>query len=89
MSRDSIEAILRSPGRYRVLKYLIVNGGGNISRISRELEMSYTLVRRYLEELVAAGVVEEIRLGRARYFTPVWRDPRLRILRELIESSER
>jgi len=45
-------------------------------------------VKRYLEEMLSAGLVEEVRLGRARYFMPIWRDPRIKLLKELIESEE-
>jgi hypothetical protein len=37
--------------------------------------------------MISIGIVEEIRLGRTRYFTPVWTDPRLRILKELVDSE--
>jgi predicted transcriptional regulator len=87
IKKDFIERVLSSPGRYRVLKYLLINGGGNINKISRELDLSYSLVKKYLEEMISVGIVEEIRLGRTRYFTPVWTDPRLRILKELVDSE--
>ncbi len=38
--------------------------------------------------MLVAGLVEEVRLGRARYFFPVWRDPRVKLLKELIESEK-
>jgi predicted transcriptional regulator len=71
-----------------VIKYLILTGGGNITKISRELQISHSNVKRYLEEMLAAGLVEEVKLGRARYFFPAWRDPRIKILKELIESEK-
>lgn len=84
-----MERVLASPGRYRVIKFLITTGGSNITRIVRELNASYTNVKRYLEEMINAGIVEEVRIGRTRYFVPVWRDPRVKLLRELIESEYR
>ncbi|MEL9929380.1 MAG: winged helix-turn-helix domain-containing protein [Sulfolobales archaeon] len=86
-SKDSLDHIFRSPGRYRVLRYLLIKGGSNITRISRELNMPHTLVRRYLEEMKEIGVVEEVRLGRSRYFMPVWSDVRVRLIKELIDTE--
>ncbi|MEZ0290175.1 MAG: winged helix-turn-helix domain-containing protein [Sulfolobales archaeon] len=89
MDRDPLQNIFRSPGRYRVLKYLLAKGGGNITRISREINLSHNLVKKYLEEMKEIGLVEEIRIGRTRYFIPVWSDVRVRLIKDLIESQER
>ena len=86
--KSFIEKILDSRTRYRILKYLLKKGGANINKIAEELNITYPLVKRYLEEMVSIGIIEEIRLGRTRYFTPVWTDPRLKILKEIIESEE-
>jgi DNA-binding transcriptional ArsR family regulator len=86
--KSFIEKILGSRTRYRILKYLLKKGGANINRIAEELNITYPLVKRYLEDMVSMGIIEEIKLGRTRYFTPAWTNPRLKILKEIIESEE-
>ncbi len=62
----SLEEILGSPGRIRVLKILADHGEINITRLVRETGMHYRLVNKHVEVLKKHGIVVEKRFGRAR-----------------------
>ncbi len=47
---------------------LLSEGGKNISRIARELNISYSSAEKNLKALEDAGILEEIRLGRVRIY---------------------
>lgn len=47
----SLEEILGSPGRIRILRVLLNHGEVNITRLVRETGMHYRLVNRHLEVL--------------------------------------
>jgi DNA-binding transcriptional ArsR family regulator len=65
---DLLTEAMKSKTRVRILKYIINAGGANISRISRELGISYTSAERNLEALSKAGILEEVKLGRVRVY---------------------
>ncbi len=65
---DLLIEAMKSKTRIRILKYIMKVGGANISRISRELGISYTSAERNLEALSRAGILEEVRLGRVRVY---------------------
>ncbi|ACB06781.1 transcriptional regulator, TrmB [Candidatus Korarchaeum cryptofilum OPF8] len=65
---DLLIEAMKSKTRVRILKYIINAGGANISRISRELGISYTSAERNLEALSKAGILEEVKLGRVRVY---------------------
>jgi DNA-binding transcriptional ArsR family regulator len=65
---DLLIEAMKSKTRVRILKYIIKAGGANISRISRELGISYTSAERNLEALSKAGILEEVKLGRVRVY---------------------
>lgn len=65
---DLLIEAMKSKTRIRILKYIMKVGGANISRISRELGISYTNAERNLEALSRAGILEEVRLGRVRVY---------------------
>ncbi len=55
--------------RIAILRLLASSEGGmNISRIARSLDVSYSTAERNLEALRLAGMLKEIRLGRVRIY---------------------
>jgi len=56
-----------SKTRLDIIK-LLSEGGKNISRIARELNISYSSAEKNLRALESAGILEEIRLGRVRIY---------------------
>ncbi|MEB3773484.1 MAG: ArsR family transcriptional regulator [Desulfurococcales archaeon] len=84
-----IEEVFGSRGRIRVFKYLLEEGYANISRIARETRLHYKIVRKYLEEFKALGLVEERRYGRLRIYALNLSDPRIGALKDLLRELER
>lgn len=64
----SVEDILGSKGRVRVLKVLSESGELNISEVSRRTGLNYTSVERHLMKLKNMGLVNEKRYGKIRIF---------------------
>lgn len=85
----SLEKLLSSKGRVRILKVLLEEEQVNITRLVRETGLHHRLVVRHLEELKEMGLVEERRYGRLRVFEVNLKDPRVSALRELLRSIER
>ncbi|AEM39790.1 regulatory protein ArsR [Pyrolobus fumarii 1A] len=81
----SLEEILGSPGRIRILRVLLNHGEVNITRLVRETGMHYRLVNRHLEVLKKHGVIVEKRYGRARIITLNRDNPLTRLLAEIFE----
>ncbi|RLG52388.1 MAG: ArsR family transcriptional regulator [Thermoproteota archaeon] len=63
-----LEEIFSSRGRVVVLRCVCECGGVHISEVSRRTGLSFTTVRRHLEELKDEGILEEISVGRSRFF---------------------
>lgn len=86
MGGDSLERILGSRARIRILRYIIKAGEANITRISRETGIHHAVVSGYLKELSRMGLVEESRMGRVKIYRPVWSNAKIRILAALMED---
>ncbi len=54
--------------RLRIIKLLWKSNGMNISRIARNLNISYSSAENNLEALRRASIIEETRLGRVRIY---------------------
>ena len=65
---DVLVAAFANRLRIGVIKILLNEGSKNISRMARELGVSYSVMERNLEEMKRAGIVEEVRVGRVRIF---------------------
>jgi len=86
MSRKEINDVLLSKARVKILKKLLSKGEMNISQIIDETRLNYNTVVKHLEYLTNAGLVEELRLGRARVFRPNWLNPKVRVLEALLNE---
>ncbi|MEM0217658.1 MAG: winged helix-turn-helix domain-containing protein [Candidatus Nezhaarchaeales archaeon] len=84
----SIESLLGSKPRVKILKVLIDKGELNITAIAREAEVNHKTALRHLEELRRVGVVTEKVFGRVRIFRINSEDPRVEALKMLFKSID-
>ncbi len=82
----SIEDILGSKGRIKILKALVKEGQLNITQIVKRTSMHYKQVEKHLKYLVDTGYVEEIRFGRTRMFSLKLDNPRTLLLAKIIST---
>ncbi|MEM4576989.1 MAG: winged helix-turn-helix domain-containing protein [Candidatus Nezhaarchaeales archaeon] len=82
----SIESLLGSKARVRILRVLIEKEELNITAIAREAEVNYKTVTRHLEDLKKTGIITEKIFGRIRVFRINLRDPRVEVLMCLFKS---
>lgn len=81
----SIESLLGSKARIKILRVLIDRGELNITAIAREAEVSHKTALRHLEELKKVGIITEKVFGRVRIFKIDFEDPRVEALRQLFK----
>lgn len=65
---DLLAEALGNRVRIRILKYLFQKEGANLSRISRDLGISYASAKNNLSVLVSVGVVDEVEIGRVKIY---------------------
>ncbi|MEM0239909.1 MAG: winged helix-turn-helix domain-containing protein [Candidatus Nezhaarchaeales archaeon] len=82
----SVENLLGSKSRVKILKVLIDKGELNITAIAREAKVNHKTALRHLEELRKTGVVTEKVFGRVRIFKINSEDPRIEALKLLFKS---
>lgn len=82
----SVENILGSKAKVKILKVLIDKGELNITAIAREAEVNHKTALRHLEELKKTGIITEKVFGRIRIFKINFEDPRVEALRLLFKS---
>jgi DNA-binding transcriptional ArsR family regulator len=80
----SLEDVLSSRGRIRVLQVLTKFEELNISAIARKANLNYVSTKKHLQALKKVGLVTEKRFGRVRIFRFDDRHERARAIRELI-----
>jgi len=85
-NKVKIEEVLASKGRVKVLKVIINSGEINLTQILHTTGLNYRTVIRHINFLVRAGLIEELRIGRARIYRPKWVDPRIKLLEELLSE---
>jgi predicted ArsR family transcriptional regulator len=72
------------PVMLRVLYYLFREGQANVTRMARELGVHHRVLRRRMDKLVRAGIVEERRYERLHIYILKLRDPRVSALKDLL-----
>ncbi len=80
---------MKSPGRLRVLRYVLNKGQVNITKLIRETGLPHKLVDKYIRELEEEGIVSERRYGRLRIVEANLLDPKVSALREIIRELEK
>ncbi len=81
----AIEDVLPSKGRVKILKILAEIGELNTSAIARRAGLNYATTIRHLQALEKAGLLRHKSFGRIRIFCFDERNPRARIVKELID----
>ena len=79
-----MSVLLTSRGRYKILKVIYDYGEVNISRIARETGLNYSYVRKYLNELKSAGIVNERIFGRAKMYSINYTSSKALLVRDLL-----
>ncbi|MDH5267720.1 MAG: winged helix-turn-helix domain-containing protein [Candidatus Bathyarchaeota archaeon] len=82
----SIEDVLSSKGRVRILRILVEIEELNISEIARRAGLNYATTNQHLQALENAGLVRHKRFGRIRIFRFNEVDSRAKIIKKLIEN---
>ncbi|HZY94794.1 MAG TPA: winged helix-turn-helix domain-containing protein [Candidatus Bathyarchaeia archaeon] len=82
--RISLDKILSSSGRVRILTALSNASELHLTEIARRTDQSYTATERHLKDLAQAEIVEEHDYGRVRIFKLNLENPKTRKLKELI-----
>jgi DNA-binding transcriptional ArsR family regulator len=72
----------------KILRYLLKEGQVNITRMSRELGIHHRVIRKHMEKLRKAGIVEERRYERLHIYIINLRNPKVAALKELLEELE-
>jgi predicted transcriptional regulator len=84
----AIEDVFSSKGRVKILKILTEIGELNISEIARRAGLNYTTTNQHLQALEDHKLVRHKSFGRIRIFRFDEKNPRARIVKQLIEFWE-
>ncbi|MEM3577508.1 MAG: winged helix-turn-helix domain-containing protein [Candidatus Bathyarchaeia archaeon] len=84
----SVENVLSSRVRIKILKILMKMGELNISEIARRLNVNYSTASQHLRILEGAGIVKQKTFGKIRLYRLNEQSPRVRALQNLIEVWE-
>jgi len=84
----SIEDVLSSRGRIRILRILVEIGELNISEIARRAGLNYATTNEHLLALENHELVRHKRFGRIRIYRFNVENPRAVMIKKLIESWE-
>ena len=84
----SIEDVLSSKGRVKILRILSEIGELNISEIARRAGLNYATTNQHLQVLENHKLVRHKTFGRIRIFRYNEENPRARMMKQLIEYWE-
>ena len=84
----SIEDVLSSKGRVKILRILSEIGELNISEIARRAGLNYATTNHHLQVLENYKLVRHKTFGRIRIFRYNEENPRARMIKKLIEFWE-
>ncbi|MHA1771155.1 MAG: ArsR/SmtB family transcription factor [Candidatus Thorarchaeota archaeon] len=87
-ARISIEDMLSSRGRIKILKELAISEELNISEICRRVGLNHSTTKSHLSVLVQSGLVEEKIFGRIKIYRYKIEDLRARSFRALLDLWE-
>lgn len=82
--RLSLDRVLSSSGRIKILTVLSNVAELHLTEIARKTDQSYAATDRHLQQLSDASIVEEHDYGRVRMFRLNLQNPRAKILKQLI-----
>lgn len=84
----SVEDILSSKGRIRILRILYHFGEANITKIVRESRLNHKSVVKHLKMLVKTGIVSERTAGRSKLYSINFANPKAIALRDILSVLE-
>lgn len=84
----SIENLLGSKARLRILKILALNSEMSITQIIKKTNLNHTSVRKHLNRLKALNLIQEKRFGRIRIYRYKIENLRANSLKKFIEIWE-
>jgi predicted transcriptional regulator len=84
----SIEDVLSSKGRVKILRILSEIGELNISEIARRAGLNYATTNQHLQVLEKFRLVRHKTFGRIRIFRYNEENPRAKMIKQLIEFWE-
>jgi DNA-binding transcriptional ArsR family regulator len=82
----SIEDVLSSRGRVKILRILVEIGELNISEIARRAGLNYATTNQHLEALENYGLVQHKKFGRIRIFRFNEANSRAKMIKEMMEA---
>ncbi len=81
----SIEYMLGSKNKVKLLKLILSNKEVPMSVIRKRINMKYSYLKKFLSELVKAGILKEFDVGITKVYKANLEDRRVRALRELFD----
>jgi DNA-binding transcriptional ArsR family regulator len=84
----SIEEVLSSKGRVKILRILAQIGELNISEIARRAGLNYVTTNQHLLALESQGIIKHKKFGRIRIFRFDKEKTKARILKQMIDQWE-
>lgn len=85
---NSIEDILGSKARMKIIKLLVLNGELNISKIISKTHLNHTIVLKHLDFLKSCDLIQEKKFGRIRIYRYKIENVKARSLKKFIEIWE-
>ncbi len=85
-SDDLVQTILGSRGKTKILLLLAEYGQLNITRLLKYTGLHHKLLEKHLQELKQLGLIEEEKIGRVRYFSLRFDNPKVPIILELLHA---
>lgn len=82
-SEISIEYLLGSKNKIKLLRILIKNKEAPMSLLRKNVNMKYGALKRFLQDLVNAGILQEFDLGFTKIYKTNFEDKRIKALKEL------
>ncbi|NPA70040.1 MAG: winged helix-turn-helix transcriptional regulator [Crenarchaeota archaeon] len=81
--RPSLEELLASKTRLRILKVLFKHGELNITKLTKMTDLNHKVVQYHLDILKEYGIIEEKQIGRIKIVKVRDKDPKVARLRDL------
>lgn len=81
--RPSLEELLASKTRLRILKVLFKHGELNITKLTKMTDLNHKVVQYHLDILKEYGIIEEKQIGRIKIVKVRDKDPKVAKLRDL------
>lgn len=81
----SIEDILGTRNKIRLLRLIVKYRVVSFSEIRKKIRLNHTTLKKYLSELVRAGIIKEHEINRFRIYSLIYKNPRVKLIVDLFE----